>query len=97
MRYFHEKHRREDFGAIIIRFKNGAIGVVEGSTCVYRKNLEETLSIFGETGTVCIGGLAVNKIETWNFEGDEIEEGEDTIKEPDSVYGHCHTPLFKNL
>ena len=50
----------EDFGAILIRFKNGAIGIVEGSACVYPKNLEETLSIFGEKGTVVIGGLAVN-------------------------------------
>jgi Predicted dehydrogenases and related proteins len=38
----------EDFGAILIRFKNGTIGLVEGSACVYPKNLEETLSIFGE-------------------------------------------------
>ncbi|WP_229775565.1 Gfo/Idh/MocA family protein, partial [Anaerosalibacter bizertensis] len=40
----------EDFGAILIRFKNGSIGIVEGSACVYPKNLEETLSIFGEKG-----------------------------------------------
>ena len=87
----------EDFGAILIRFKNGAIGMVEGTACVYPKNLEETLSIFGETGTVCIGGLAVNKIETWKFEGEEMEEGADTTEDPDSVYGHGHTPLFKDF
>lgn len=87
----------EDFGAIIIRFKNGAIGMIEGSACVYPKNLEETLSIFGETGTVCIGGLAVNKIETWKFEEEEMEEGSDTTEDPDSVYGHGHTPLFKDF
>lgn len=87
----------EDFGAILIRFKNGAVGIVEGTACVYPKNLEETLSIFGETGTVCIGGLAVNKIETWKLEGDEMEEGADTTEDPDSVYGHGHTPLFKDF
>jgi UDP-N-acetyl-2-amino-2-deoxyglucuronate dehydrogenase len=71
----------EDFGAIVIRFKNGSIGIVEGSACVYPKNLEETLSIFGEKGTVCIGGLAVNKIKTWKFEdGTEIMIEEDYIK-----------------
>lgn len=88
----------EDFGAIVIRFKNGAIGIVEGSACVYPKNLEETLSIFGENGAVAIGGLAVNELETWRFEG----EDEEAIKEEvnvkiDNVYGEGHTPLFKDL
>ncbi|WP_142412984.1 Gfo/Idh/MocA family protein [Hathewaya massiliensis] len=91
----------EDFGAIIIRFKNGAIGIIEGSACVYPKNLEETLSIFGESGTVCIGGLAVNKIETWRFK-DETEGEEASILaaqegDPDTVYGFGHNPLFKDM
>ena len=88
----------EDFGAIIIRFKNGAIGIVEGSACVYPKNLEETLSIFGSEGTVVIGGLAVNELKTWRFDN----EDEDKIKEElqveiDNVYGDGHTPLFKDF
>jgi UDP-N-acetyl-2-amino-2-deoxyglucuronate dehydrogenase len=90
----------EDFGAIIIKFKNGAIGVIEGSACVYPKNLEETLSIFGETGTVCIGGLAVNSIETWKF-ADDLDTEEEILKQqkgdPDSVYGFGHTPLYKDM
>lgn len=90
----------EDFGAIIIKFKNGSIGIVEGSACVYPKNLEETLSIFGETGTVSIGGLAVNSIETWKF-ADHKDSEEEILKEqqgdPDSVYGFGHTPLFKDM
>lgn len=90
----------EDFGAIIIRFKNGAIGIVEGSACVYPKNLEETLSIFGETGAVVIGGLAVNRIETWRF-ADGKDSEEEILKtqkgDPDTVYGHGHTPLFKDM
>lgn len=90
----------EDFGAVIIRFKNGSIGIVEGSACVYPKNLEETLSIFGETGAVVIGGLAVNKIETWKF-ADELDNEDEILKaqgeDPDSVYGHGHTPLFKDF
>lgn len=87
----------EDFGAIIIRFKNGAIGIVEGSACVYPKNLEETLSIFGEKGTAVIGGLAVNEIETWQFEEkrdyDEIQEGGEVA----DVYGNGHTPLYADF
>jgi len=88
----------EDFGAIMIRFKNGAIGLVEGSACVYPKNLEETLSIFGEKGTVAIGGLAVNELETWRFEGEDEEKVKAELKvKIDNVYGHGHTPLFKDV
>ncbi|MCI1944324.1 Gfo/Idh/MocA family protein [Clostridium luticellarii] len=90
----------EDFGAIVIRFKNGSIGIVEGSACVYPKNLEETLSVFGEKGTVCIGGLAVNKIETWEF-ADHRNMDDEILKvqegDPDTVYGFGHIPLFKNM
>lgn len=90
----------EDFGAILIRFKNGSIGIVEGTACVFPKNLEETLSIFGEKGTVCIGGLAVNRIENWRFE-DNRDSEDDILKaqegDPDSVYGSGHVPLFKNV
>lgn len=90
----------EDLGAVIVRFKNGAIGIIEGSACVYPKNLEETLSIFGEKGTVCIGGIAVNRIETWRFADgrdseDEIINGQEG--DPDTVYGFGHTPLFKDM
>lgn len=88
----------EDFGAIMIRFKNGAIGIVEGSACVYPNNLEETLSVFGEKGAVVIGGLAVNELNTWRFEN---ESQEDVINEVnvtiDNVYGKGHTPLFKDV
>jgi UDP-N-acetyl-2-amino-2-deoxyglucuronate dehydrogenase len=90
----------EDFGAIIIRFKNGAIGIVEGSACVFPMNLEETLSIFGEKGTVCIGGLAVNKIETWKFADHKDSEDEMPLRQeddPDTVYGYGHTPLFEDF
>lgn len=86
----------EDFGAIIIRFKNGSIGIVEGSVCVYPKNLEETLSIFGEKGTVVIGGLAVNKIQTWSFSDvrDYDNDSIDNSIEINNVYGTGHTPLY---
>jgi len=87
----------EDFGAILIRFKNGSIGIVEGSACVYPKNLEETLSIFGEKGTVVIGGLAVNKIQTWQFADERAYDRDNDSMEVDSVYGKGHTPLYKDF
>mgnify|MGYP000844164351 CR=1 FL=1 len=88
----------EDFGAIMIRFKNGAIGIVEGSACVYPKNLEETLSVFGENGAVVIGGLAVNELKTWRFDGEDEEQVKKEVAvEIENVYGNGHTPLFKDV
>lgn len=90
----------EDFGAILIRFKNGAIGIVEGTACVYPKNLEETLSVFGETGTAVIGGLAVNRIQTWNFE--KPAEQDEVVAslagtDPKDVYGSGHNILYADF
>lgn len=90
----------EDFGAILIRFKNGAIGIVEGTACVYPKNLEETLSIFGATGTAVIGGLAVNRVQTWNFEVPAHQD--ESVKalagtDPKDVYGSGHNLLYQNF
>ena len=63
----------EDFGCAIVEFKSGAVGIIEGTADVYPTNLNETLSLFGEKGTAVIGGLAVNKMETWRFsDADEI-------------------------
>ena len=87
----------EDFGAVLIRFKNGAIGIVEGTACVYPKNLEETLSIFGETGAAVIGGLAVNRVETWNFASEAPQDKEVEAlsgKDPHDVYGSGHNALY---
>jgi UDP-N-acetyl-2-amino-2-deoxyglucuronate dehydrogenase len=87
----------EDFGALVIRFKGGTIGIVEGSACVYPTNLEETLNIFGETGTVCIGGLAVNKITNWQVAGDDSGIADACAPDPDSVYGSGHKPLYRDF
>ncbi len=86
---FIRKIETEDFGAMLIRFKNGAVGVVEGSVCVYPRNLEETLSIFGEKGTVVIKN---GKIETWRFE-DEKDYDNDELDETNLG----HTPLYKDF
>lgn len=90
----------EDFGIALIKFKNGSYGVVEGTTNVYPKNLEETLYIFGENGTFKAGGKSVNKIEEWLFK-DETANPEDVKKQfsenPPNVYGFGHKPLYKDV
>lgn len=88
----------EDFGAIIIRFRNKTIGIIEGSACVYPSNLEETLSIFGEKGTVVIGGIAVNEVLTWKFKGENEEMIKLLLNEKiDNVYGNGHMYLYEDF
>ncbi|HNV43220.1 MAG: Gfo/Idh/MocA family oxidoreductase [Spirochaetes bacterium] len=96
----------EDFGAAIVKSDNGAIGIIEGSANVFPENLEETLFISGTTGTVKIGGLAVNKIETWRFldqniKGDTEEkvtsESYSLSEDFQGVYGYGHSPLYHDM
>jgi UDP-N-acetyl-2-amino-2-deoxyglucuronate dehydrogenase len=90
----------EDFGSAILEFESGAVGIIEGTANVYPKNINETLSIFGEKGSVVIGGLAVNKIETWRFaDAEQVGDTEDQVinpdaKDPPSVYGFGHSALY---
>lgn len=90
----------EDIGLALVKFKNGSYGVIEGTTNVYPKNLEETLYLFGEKGTVKAGGKSVNIIEEWNF-GDNVDNPEfvkETYHEnPPNVYGFGHTPLYADV
>lgn len=90
----------EDMGIALIKFKNGAYGVIEGTTDVYPKNLEETLYIFGEKGTVKAGGQSVNIIEEWNFA--DLLDDQEIVKakfheNPPNVYGYGHTPLYADM
>lgn len=96
---FHDYLESEDLGMAVLKFKNGAIATVEGTTNVYPKNLEETLYIFGEKGTVKIGGTSTNNIDVWEFD-DELEDDEVNrgLKEQTSnVYGNGHTSLFADV
>jgi len=90
----------EDLGIAVIKFKNGSYGIIEGTTDIYPKNLEETLYLFGEKGTVKAGGQSGNKIEVWRFE-DESENPEEVIRQfsenPPNVYGFGHTPLYADV
>ena len=98
--YSHPYIQTEDYGSIIIKFNNGAIGNVEGTVNVYPTNLEETLTILGEKGTVVIGGLALNKILVWDFE-DKKDLLEQVQKEYNldinNIYGDGHTPLYEDF
>lgn len=96
---FHDYLEAEDVGMAVIKFKNGAIGTIEGTTNVYPKNLEETLYIFGEKGTVKIGGTSTNNIDVWEF-ADETKEDQlnkGLQEQTSNVYGNGHTSLFADV
>ena len=93
---FHDYLEAEDVGMAVVKFKNGAIATIEGTTNVYPKNLEETLYIFGEKGTVKIGGTSTNNIDVWDF-ADESEadtKNKGLQEETSNVY---HTSLFADM
>lgn len=93
---YHDYLECEDIGMVVVKFRNGAIGTIEGTVNVYPKNLEETLYLFGETGTVKLGGTSCNNIDIWNFA--DTEESKAGMKEETSnVYGNGHTALFADV
>lgn len=99
-RQFHDYIECEDVGVAVVKFKNGALGTIEGTTNVYPKNLEETLYVFGENGTVKLGGKSANSIEVWNFRAADpvdtkLRDGFTELT--DNVYGNGHTPLYSDM
>lgn len=96
----HKFIETEDLGIALVKFKNGSYGIIEGTTNIFPKNLEETLYLFGEKGTVKAGGKSVNIIEEWLFadKKDIPEEVKETYHEnPPTVYGFGHTPLYHDV
>lgn len=90
----------EDLGVAIIKFKNGSYGMIEGTTNIYPKNLEETLYIFGEYGTFKAGGKSVNRIDEWLFKEDPTNPDQVKLtysENPPNVYGFGHLPLYKDV
>ena len=96
---FHHYLECEDIGMAVVKFKNGAVGTIEGTVNVYPQNLEETLYLFGENGTVKIGGKSTNNIDVWDFK----DENEDDLKSKElkeqtsNVYGNGHTSLYADV
>ena len=96
---YHPYIECEDVGLAVVKFKNGAIATIEGTTNVFPKNLEETLYIFGEEGTVKIGGTSCNDICIWNFKDENL--GDVDLKalheQTSNVYGNGHRLLYKDV
>ena len=90
----------EDTAVVILKFRNGALGVIEATTAIRPKDLEGSISILGETGSVEVGGFAVNEMKTWNFTEIHEEDG-DVIEKysvnPPNVYGFGHQAYYEHV
>ena len=96
---FHHYIECEDIGMAVIKFKNGAIGTIEGTVNVYKENLEETLYLFGENGTCKIGGKSTNNIDFWSFKDYNItdDKNKNLQEQTSNVYGNGHTSLYADV
>ena len=89
----------EDTAVMNVRWRSGAIGSMNVTMLTYPKNLEGSITIIGENGTVRVGGVAVNDIEHWEF-ADEHPDGariKDASYETTSVYGYGHGGYYENV
>ena len=89
----------EDTAVALLRYASGALGVIEVTMLTYPRNLEGSISILGERGTVKIGGTAVNRVEHWSFadydDDDKLVDGANT--NPPNVYGYGHAGYYRNV
>ena len=89
----------EDTGIAILKFRSGALGMIQVTMLAYPRNLEGSLTLLGETGSAKIGGTAVNKIEHWQFadydDDDKLVEAVETT--PPNVYGLGHEGYYRNV
>lgn len=89
----------EDTGVMNVHWRNGALGAMSVTMLTYPKNLEGSITILGEQGTVRVGGVAVNDIQLWEFA--ESRDYDEQIKaanyETTSVYGFGHPLYYKNV
>ena len=89
----------EDTGVVSLKWRSGALGSLNVSMLTYPKNLEGSITVLGEKGTVRIGGLAVNEIKHWDFLEEEPEDTDvqNANYETSSVYGFGHTLYYQNV
>jgi UDP-N-acetyl-2-amino-2-deoxyglucuronate dehydrogenase len=89
----------EDTGVMAVRWRSGALGTMSVTMLAYPKNFEGSITVFGERGTVRVGGVAVNEIQHWEFDEKrpEDERVRDASYQTTSVYGFGHPLYYENV
>ena len=89
----------EDTGVISLRWRSGALGSMNVTMLTYPKNLEGSITILGEKGTVRIGGMAVNEVQHWEFADTDPDDAKvkEASYETTSVYGFGHPLYYDNV
>ena len=90
----------EDTAVVTLKFRNGALGIIEATTATRPKDLEGSISILGEKGSVVVGGFAANQLEKWQFE--TSMDGDDSIfkkygENPKHPYGYAHKLYYEHV
>ena len=89
----------EDSGVALLKFRSGALGVIEVNVLTYPRNIEGSITILGEKGSVKIGGTAVNRVDHWQFadydDDDKLIDSAST--NPPTVYGFGHEGYYRNV
>ena len=94
------KIEAEDTAVVLLRFRNGALGIIEATTAVRPKDLEGSISVLGEHGSVEIGGFAVNEMKVWNFATRLVDDDNVMAKysvNPPNVYGFGHQAYYEHV
>ena len=90
----------EDTAVVVLKFRNGALGIIEATTAARPEDLEGSISILGERGAVEIGGFAVNHMKVWKF-ADHLDSEEEIMKKysvnPPNVYGFGHKAYLEHV
>jgi predicted dehydrogenase len=94
------KIEAEDTAVVTMKFKNGALGIIEATTAARPNDLEGSISILGEGGTVEIGGFAVNQMKVWSFTEPRDDDGAVMTRysvNPPNVYGFGHQAYYEHV
>lgn len=90
----------EDTAVVVLKFRSGALGIIEATTAARPKDLEGSISILGEKGSVEIGGFAVNEMKVWNFKESRPDDADVMTKysvNPPNVYGFGHQAYYEHV
>ncbi len=90
----------EDTGVALLKFKNGALGIIEATTATRPKDIEGSISILGEKGTVEVGSFAMNEMKIWNFQ-ETLPDDNDVFtkykQNPPDIYGFGHREFLREV